>query len=72
MHHASLKRRPTANVAQFVIEDAHSNVFCFEQRLTRAALTSMGYLRRLCRNHVRNAVRSATVQLPGREPIELF
>lgn len=72
MQHSSLKRRASANIAQFVVEDAHANVFCFELKLPRAALTSLGYMRRLVRQHARNAIRSATVQLPGREPVELM
>lgn len=66
------KRRASSRVAQFSVEDVASNVFFFERKLSPSALTNFSQLRRIARSYARNALRSATVQLPGREPVELI
>lgn len=66
------KRRASQRVVQFTVEDCQSNVMSFERKLPPSALTSFGTLRRIAKSAMRNALKSCTVQLPGRDAIELM
>ena len=71
----SAMRRVSLRLASFTVVDASDNVYFFEQIVPSGALKSplsyLSHMRRLARTHVRNAIKSATVQIAGREELTL-